>query len=87
MLTALATIASHINTLGCSRPRLKSSSLHVFLHRNISANDYTTELFKPSKDSTSLHICNEQNIFGFGFQVFVSDDKLFQAFLAHFIWP
>jgi len=52
------------------RLRLKSSSLHVFLHGNISADDCARELFKPSKDLASLHICNENNIFGLGFGVF-----------------
>jgi len=42
--------------------RLKSSSLHVFLHGNNSAVDCARELFKPSKDSASLHIWNEKKI-------------------------
>jgi len=28
--------------------------------------DCTRELFQPSKDSTSLWVCSEKNIFGFG---------------------
>jgi len=55
------------------RLRLKSSSLHMFLRGNISADDYARELFKPSKDSASLHICNEKTFFVLGFGFFVSD--------------
>jgi len=51
--------------------QLKSSSLHMFLHGNISVDLCAKELFQPSKDSTSLHVCNEKNILGFRF--FVND--------------
>jgi len=56
-----------MNTFHPSRLRLKSSSLYVFLHGSISADNWVGELFKPTKDSASLHICNEKKIFGFGF--------------------
>jgi len=35
------------------------------------SNALHTELFKPSKDSATLQVCNEKKIFGFGF--FVND--------------
>jgi len=50
---------------------LRSSSLHMFLHGEFSADDCARELFKPSKDSPSLRVCSVKKILGFGF--FVSD--------------
>jgi len=50
------------NTLASGGLRLKSSSLHMFLHRNVSADNCARELLKPSKDSTSFHICNQKII-------------------------
>jgi len=44
----------------------------VSLRWNISAADCARELFKPSKDLASLHVCKGKKI-GFGFQFFVSD--------------
>jgi len=58
--------AFNFSTFHSSRLRLKSSSLHVFLHGNISADDCARELFKPSKDLASLRICNKKIILGFG---------------------
>jgi len=52
------------STFAARRLRLKSSSLHMSLCGNISIDDCSRELFKPSKDSASLWICNEKN-FGF----------------------
>ena len=43
----------------------------MFLHGNISVDNCARELFKPSKDSTNLHVFNENRFFAFGF--FVSD--------------
>jgi len=51
--------------------------------------DCTKELFKPSKDSASLRVCNE-HIFGFGFAFFVKWHHKwgrFLANLAHVTWP
>jgi len=45
---------------------------HVW-HGNISVDDCAKEMFKPSKDSASLHIRNENIFFDFVFQVFVND--------------
>jgi len=40
---------------------------------NISADDCDRELFKPSKDSASLHICIEKKFLVLGFRFFVSN--------------
>ena len=50
--------ARAINTLTSGGLRQKSSSLHMFLCRNVSADDCAKELFKPWKDLASLRICN-----------------------------
>ena len=42
----------------------------MFLCGNISADDYARELFKPSKDSASPHICNEKKFLVLGFRFF-----------------
>jgi len=42
----------------------------MFFHKVIFADDCVRELFKPSKDSASLRVCNDKKFFGFGFQVF-----------------
>jgi len=42
----------------------------MLLRGNISADDCIRELFKPSKDSASLCVCNEKNVFGFEFWIF-----------------
>jgi len=55
-----------INTLASVGLRQKSSSLHMFLHGIIYADDGTRELFKPLKDSESLHVCNETKILVLG---------------------
>jgi len=49
--------------------RLKSSSLHMILHGNICAYNFAKELFKPSKDLTSLRVCNEKKYLVLGFFV------------------
>ena len=59
-----------VNTFCSGRLTIKSSSLHMFLHRCISADDCARELFKPSKDSSSICICNEKNFFVLGFVFF-----------------
>ena len=41
------------------------------LHNSLG--DCAKELFKPSKDSTSLRVCNDNKFFGFEFGFFVSD--------------
>jgi len=56
-----------INTLASGGSRLNSSNLPVFLRGNISATDCTRELLKTSKDSASLHICNEKKNEALGF--------------------
>jgi len=53
---------TRFHTFHSGRLRLKCSSLHVYLHGNISADNCVRELFKPSKDSTSLCICNEKKM-------------------------
>jgi len=55
-----------LNTFRSRMLKLKSSSLHG----NISADDCARELFKPSKGSVSLHVCNEEKHF-WGFQSFL----------------
>ena len=56
-----------VNALASGSPRLKSSSLPMFLHKNISADDWARERFKTSNDLASLHVCNENLILGFVF--------------------
>jgi len=41
----------------------------MFLRWNISVDACAREVFKPSKDSASLCVCNEKNIFDFGFHI------------------
>ena len=48
----------------------KTSSLHVLLHGNISTDDCAWELFKSSKDSANLRVCNQKKILGWGLRIF-----------------
>jgi len=51
--------------------------------------DCTRELFKPSKDSASLLVCNEKFL-GFGFEFFCGSHHKWDRFLAivaHVTWP
>jgi len=59
-----------VNTLASVRLRLISSSLHMFLCGNISTDDCGRELFKSSKDSASLRVCNEKKFLVLGFVFF-----------------
>jgi len=70
-LYVLAARTYYINIFATGGLRLRSSSLQMFLHGNISADDCARELFKPSKDLASLRVCNETKTFDIGF--FVSD--------------
>jgi len=45
--------------------------MHVSLRQHNSGAESAGELFKPSQDSASLPVCNEEKFFDFGF--FVSD--------------
>ena len=54
-----------INTFHSGRLKLKSSSLHMFLCGKIFTNDCARELFKSSKDSASLCVCNEKSVLFF----------------------
>jgi len=65
----LSAEALHKKRLGNTGLMLKSSSLHMFLRWNISVDACAREVFKPSKDSASLCVCNEKNIFDFGFHI------------------
>ena len=61
---------SVFNTFWSGNLRLESSSLHMFLCRNISPDNCARKLLKPLKDSASLHVCNEKI---FWFRIFVND--------------
>ena len=74
-----------INTFHSGALKLKSSSLHMFLCKNISADNCTRELFKSSKDSTSLHIYNEKTFFDFVFRVFCEWHYKWSSFRPS--WP
>jgi len=50
--------------------RAKAACSHVALYGRNSGAASTRELFKGSKDSASLVVCNEKNFFGFGFHNF-----------------
>jgi len=53
------------------------------LHSSLA--DCAKELFKPSKDSASLQVCNEKKIFGFGFHFFWEWRRKWEVF-GHFWW-
>jgi len=53
---------------------LKSSIFQLSCQPSSSSVDCGRELFKPSKDSASLQVCNENNFFGFGFLFFFVSD-------------
>ena len=68
----------------------KTSSFWLPYQCHSSSADCARELFKPSKHSPSLLVCNAKNIFSFGFQFFCEwrhKQGRFLAILAHVTWP
>ena len=62
-----------------------SSCLHVSLHGYNYGAECARELFKPSKDSASLWVCNEIHFFGYGFQIFCEWHHKWSSFRP--FWP
>jgi len=50
--------------------RPKTSSFWLLYQQHSFSVDCAKELFKPLKDSASLLVCNEKNVFGFEFRFF-----------------
>jgi len=68
----------------------KTSSCWLPHQRHSSFADCARELFKPSKDSSSLLVCTQRKFFGWGLQIFCEWCHKWSsiwAILAHVIWP
>ena len=85
--------------LTCQKPKhvgcqleigLKSSIFWLSYQYHSSSANCARELFKPSKDSASLRVCNEKKVFVLGFKFFCEWHHKwgrFSSILAHVAWP
>ena len=64
---------------------VKTSCSHMALRRHNPGTKCIRELFKCSKDSASLVVCNEKNYVGFGFPIFCEWRHKWSSFRP--LWP